>query len=65
MWADNHYYVRYVVDLRGMGQKGDTFPSGNLTDHIAAAPSPLCLPLGLERPESWNGTACFKGGTPC
>jgi len=49
VWADNHYYVRYVVDLRRMGKKGNTFPSGDLIDHIGNAPGSLWLPLGIDQ----------------
>ena len=48
VWADNHFYVRYVADLRANGE-ADPFPTGELTDWLEAAPGPLCLPLGLDR----------------
>ncbi|HEY68820.1 MAG TPA: hypothetical protein G4N97_11190 [Thermoflexia bacterium] len=48
VWADNHFYVRYVVDLEGI-EGPDHFPSGNLVDYIDDASGALTIPLGLPR----------------
>ncbi len=61
VWADNHYYVRYVVDLRGMGQKEDSFSSGDLTDHIEDAPGTLYLPLGLDQSGEMHWYSLLRG----
>ncbi|MGD9100765.1 MAG: FtsK/SpoIIIE domain-containing protein, partial [Anaerolineae bacterium] len=48
VWADNHYHVRYVVDVQRMGGRNE-FPSGKLVEHLEAAPGPFTVPLGLDR----------------
>lgn len=46
VWADNHYQVRYVADLSRLGEAAP--PTGDLVEHLDAAPGPFHIPLGLD-----------------
>ena len=46
--VDNHYWVRYVVDLGRLLGGAAGFPSGNLADYLADVP-PFHFPWGLDR----------------
>jgi S-DNA-T family DNA segregation ATPase FtsK/SpoIIIE len=60
VWSDNHYFVRYVIDLLGL-TKGDTFESGELADHIDRAEA-FAVPLGFDTRGELRWLDMVRGG---